>query len=285
MLPHWPAALDGLRVAHLSDIHVGGGMDRERLARVVALTNAAKPDLVVHTGDFLTHRSGEFDAPLYEALARDRGAVRTVGLSRQSRLRRSGAPVAQAGGGRRDRAAQSRRHAAHRRSALGDRRSRLRVRPLGAGGYEALFAPWPQRGAPRLLLNHDPRGFFSLPDACADLVLSGHTHGGHIGMQLSAGARAHASSVWLAFPTKACSNGATCACSSPAASAFTATRCASAFRPRSRSSPCAHHARPTVRDRSAAPCLAGIALPQSRNRPRTARIALIRITHYDRLAF
>jgi predicted MPP superfamily phosphohydrolase len=55
---------------HLSDIHVGGGMTRERLLRVAELTNRAKPDLVAHTGDFLTHRSGEFDTPLYEALAR-----------------------------------------------------------------------------------------------------------------------------------------------------------------------------------------------------------------------
>src|SRR5262245_39872268 len=68
-LPNWPRELDGLRVAHLSDIHVGGGMDRDRLRRVVELTNATRPHLVAHTGDFLTHRSGDFDAPLYEALA------------------------------------------------------------------------------------------------------------------------------------------------------------------------------------------------------------------------
>src|SRR5690606_4992756 len=67
-LPHWPRALDGLRIAHLSDIHVGGAMDRARLREVAALTAAARPDLIVHTGDFLTHRRGDFDAPLYEAL-------------------------------------------------------------------------------------------------------------------------------------------------------------------------------------------------------------------------
>ena len=39
---------------------------------MAALTNDAKPDLVMHTGDFLTHRTGDFDAPLYEALARIR---------------------------------------------------------------------------------------------------------------------------------------------------------------------------------------------------------------------
>ncbi|MDX2165574.1 MAG: metallophosphoesterase, partial [Deltaproteobacteria bacterium] len=68
-IPGLPPELDGLRVAHLSDIHVGGAMDRDRLLRVAALTNAARPDLVLHTGDFLTHRAGDFDAPLYDALA------------------------------------------------------------------------------------------------------------------------------------------------------------------------------------------------------------------------
>jgi len=186
VLPHWPAALDGLRIAHLSDIHVGGGMDRERLARVVELTNAAKPEVVVHTGDFLTHRSGEFDAPLYEALA---GIAAPYGqwaclgnhdfddperLSRK--LAEAGVTVLR-----------------NRVVTLHIDAQRLEIAGLdfgfgrSAGGYEALFAPWPQRAAPRLLLNHDPRGFFSLPDACADLVLSGHTHGGHIGVQLSPG--------------------------------------------------------------------------------------------------
>src|SRR5690606_25112807 len=56
-LPHWPRALDGFRIAHLSDIHVGGGMDRERLLHMAELTNGCAADLVVHTGDFLTHRS------------------------------------------------------------------------------------------------------------------------------------------------------------------------------------------------------------------------------------
>jgi predicted MPP superfamily phosphohydrolase len=45
-------------------------MNLKRLLRMAMLTNNAKPDLVLHTGDFLTHRTGEFDAPLYEALAR-----------------------------------------------------------------------------------------------------------------------------------------------------------------------------------------------------------------------
>jgi hypothetical protein len=34
VLPDWPRALDGLRVVHLSDIHVGGAMNRRRLLTV-----------------------------------------------------------------------------------------------------------------------------------------------------------------------------------------------------------------------------------------------------------
>jgi hypothetical protein len=42
-VPNWPRALDGLRVAHLSDIHVGGAMDGARLREVAALVAAERP--------------------------------------------------------------------------------------------------------------------------------------------------------------------------------------------------------------------------------------------------
>jgi predicted MPP superfamily phosphohydrolase len=34
----------------------------------------------------------------------------------------------------------------------------------------------------RIVLLHDPGAFRHLPDGAADLVLSGHTHGGHVGL-------------------------------------------------------------------------------------------------------
>ena len=34
----------------------------------------------------------------------------------------------------------------------------------------------------RILLLHDPAAFHHLPDGAADLVLSGHTHGGQVGL-------------------------------------------------------------------------------------------------------
>ncbi|HZI75454.1 MAG TPA: metallophosphoesterase, partial [Gemmatimonadales bacterium] len=188
-LPHWPPALDGLRVAHLSDIHVGGAMHRERLFQIARLTNNTKPDLVVHTGDFLTHRSGEFDAPLYEALAQVRapyGQWACLGNHDFDAPERLVHRLAQAGV-----------------TVLRDTVVTVSVQgqPLEIAGLEYVFGDrdprawytqlmrgWPARTAtPRILLNHDPRTFFLLPEKCAQLVLSGHTHGGQVGIQWGKG--------------------------------------------------------------------------------------------------
>ena len=185
VLPHWPPELDGLRVAHLSDIHVGGYMNRRRLLHMAALTNSAKADVVLHTGDFLTHRTGDFDTPLYEALAQIQtpygqwaclgnhdfdNPTRLVSLLQQAgvtTLRNEQVNLAIDG---------------HRLEVVGlDYFLGISRRPTER---YAKILPARQPRTPRILLNHDPRGFGLLPDNCADLVLSGHTHGGHVGIQL-----------------------------------------------------------------------------------------------------
>jgi predicted MPP superfamily phosphohydrolase len=185
-VPGWPRALDGLRVVHLSDIHVGAGMTRERLLRVAELTNGCRPDLVAHTGDFLTHRAGDFDAPLYEALARVRapfGQWACLGNHDYDDPQRLVRRLGDAGV-----------------VVLRDRLTRVEVagHPLEIGGADFVSGRTPRQatyarlidawgaggGAPRLLLNHDPSAFGALPAGAANLVLSGHTHGGHIGIQL-----------------------------------------------------------------------------------------------------
>ncbi|MGL6277968.1 MAG: metallophosphoesterase [Gaiella sp.] len=60
-VPGLPAALDGLRVTHLSDFHLGAPLSRgngasERAARWVA---GRAPDLVCITGDLVSHPRGE----------------------------------------------------------------------------------------------------------------------------------------------------------------------------------------------------------------------------------
>jgi len=56
-LPRLAREFSGLRVAQLSDIHMGGWMNLERLQRVADLVMAEKPDVLVITGDFLKGRS------------------------------------------------------------------------------------------------------------------------------------------------------------------------------------------------------------------------------------
>ncbi|MDX6376290.1 MAG: uncharacterized protein QOE98_593 [Gaiellaceae bacterium] len=61
-------AFDGLRVGHLSDLHVGApGLNARALARGVELIRRADPDLVVISGDLRARRSG--DAALRRSLA------------------------------------------------------------------------------------------------------------------------------------------------------------------------------------------------------------------------
>ena len=48
-----PQQLDGFSLVQLSDLHVGPLLKRDWLCSVIEKTNAAKPDLIVITGDFL----------------------------------------------------------------------------------------------------------------------------------------------------------------------------------------------------------------------------------------
>ena len=53
-VPDVPARLKGLNIAVISDLHAGSPfIDEEKIDRVVSLTNAAKPDLILLTGDYV----------------------------------------------------------------------------------------------------------------------------------------------------------------------------------------------------------------------------------------
>lgn len=64
-LPRLDPAFDGYRIAQFSDIHMGTWMTQSRLESIVTLIHDQKPDLIVFTGDFVTH--GRID-PLADAL-------------------------------------------------------------------------------------------------------------------------------------------------------------------------------------------------------------------------
>lgn len=65
-LPSWPAELQGMRIAAISDLHAGAPyISQEKLRHLVELTNAQQPDLILLAGDFVIQRvlGGQFMEP------------------------------------------------------------------------------------------------------------------------------------------------------------------------------------------------------------------------------
>ena len=67
-LPRLARSFSGLRLAHISDIHMGGWMDAARFKQVSDLVLAQHPDLLLITGDFLI---GHDDANISHPAVRD----------------------------------------------------------------------------------------------------------------------------------------------------------------------------------------------------------------------
>lgn len=63
-----PRKLDGLRVIHLSDIHHSPFTGLDHIRRAVRLANRLQPDIVMLTGDYVSHER-RFIAPVAEVLA------------------------------------------------------------------------------------------------------------------------------------------------------------------------------------------------------------------------
>ncbi|MEM6799431.1 MAG: metallophosphoesterase [Planctomycetota bacterium] len=53
LIPGLPAALDGLRIAHLTDLHMSGRVAIDYFREIIDATNAEQPDLVALTGDLV----------------------------------------------------------------------------------------------------------------------------------------------------------------------------------------------------------------------------------------
>ena len=183
-LPRWPAALGGLRVAVLSDLHAGAPhLGARKRAEIVARTNAAHPDLVVLLGDYVvgTEAGARFVEP--EVFARELGGLRAplgvVAVLGNHDWWYDGPRV------RRALEAAGLRVLENDAIALEvkGRGARLWVAGLGdlwsrsADPAAALRAV--PAGEPVLLLTHNPDVFPGVPGRVT-LTLAGHTHGGQV---------------------------------------------------------------------------------------------------------
>lgn len=185
-LPHWPARLDGLRVAVVADLHAGGPSVRERrLEEIVDAVAAAAPDLVALLGDYVDTTvlgGGRLDAGAVAArLARLRAPVGMVGVLGNHDWGHEGHAMGVA-----------LRHAGVR--VLENEAARLEARggALWVAGVADLRRRDPRVGTaladvpdgePALMLSHDPDVFPYVPARVA-LTLAGHLHGGQIDLPL-----------------------------------------------------------------------------------------------------
>lgn len=168
-----PPALEGLRVALLTDIHHSRMVPADDVARAVDIAMAQRPDLVILGGDYVTFGDRAFVGPVAELLAPLRaphGVFAILGNHDDDR----DLP-----------AALTARHI----QVLKDARTRLEIR--GESIELAGVRFWTRRpedvarvlrraSDTVLLLAHDPRRLNEAAALNVPAVLSGHTHGGQV---------------------------------------------------------------------------------------------------------
>jgi len=184
-IPGLPDGLDGLRIAHLSDFHLGNpSRGRGATERAVAWVAERRPDLVCVTGDLVSHPRGvpllvrllgSLERPYVVlgnhdvAVSRDpfSRAAELEGLAEVSVLLRDDAAVAE------------------RRGA------RLQLVGADAISYQRGDArPWELADPDaklRILLCHFPGIGRMLPAGSFELVLAGHLHAGQIALPYPGG--------------------------------------------------------------------------------------------------
>lgn len=174
--PDLPPDLDGLRIAQVSDLHVGRNIRARYVEKVAALTKSLDPDIIALTGDMV-------DGPV-ERLAGDVAPLKALADAGHGFFilgNHDGYSGAQAW--------TTHFHALgfhvllNEHTVLQYGRARIAV----AGVIDPTLRPGPQpdialagapEGAFRLLLAHNPKSAPAAARAGFDLQLSGHTHGG-----------------------------------------------------------------------------------------------------------
>ena len=175
MLPvaNLPAALSGLRIGFLTDIHHSRMVPADDVAQAVQLTLAQNPDLIVLGGDYVTYGDRAFVEPVAELLAplhAPHGVFAILGNHDDDR----DMPAALKG-----------RHI----EVLKDARTQIHLRGerLELAGVrfwtrkiEDIARVLRKASSPVLLLAHDPRRLTEAATLEVPAVLSGHTHGGQV---------------------------------------------------------------------------------------------------------
>lgn len=179
-----PSAFDGFRIVQISDIHIGGWMDRNRLEHIVELVLEQKPDLVVATGDYVIGHAWSFELDkaandFVEVMAPLTQAYKVIGVmgnhDHWTDAARSRDMLARAG-------VLELKNDFHVLEKNGDALYVAGVDDIyvGADRLDELLVKLPT-GVPTILLAHEP-DFADETSVTGKflLQLSGHSHGGQV---------------------------------------------------------------------------------------------------------
>jgi predicted MPP superfamily phosphohydrolase len=181
-VPNLPDGLDGLRLLHLSDIHLSAFLSEKDLARVIDSANELRPHLALVTGDLITSAGDPLQTCLRQIarLRADAGIMGCMGNHEdyaraedlaEREAARLGIPFLR---GR----AQALRFGGAVLNVAGVDYQRSGQEYLA--GAERLVLP----GAYNMLLSHNPDVFPVAVEKGYDLTLAGHTHGGQVTVEI-----------------------------------------------------------------------------------------------------
>ena len=183
-----PPALDGLRIAQLSDIHIGSYMPVAQVRRAVDMANELGCDLTVVTGDFLTGRTDPLEDCIAE-LSHLRAPLGVWGCNGNheiyARAEQKSAELFQKFGMkllRQERAELRWKGSAFNLLGVDHQRQRdpdgNRL-PMLAGVGSLV-----RRDVPNILLSHNPNSFPRAAELGIEVSLAGHTHGGQVRVEI-----------------------------------------------------------------------------------------------------
>jgi predicted MPP superfamily phosphohydrolase len=183
-----PAALDGMTIAQLSDIHMSGYMPRSQVRRAVDMANELGADLAVVTGDFITG-TGDPIAECIEEIRRLRAPLGIYGCNGNHEVYADAEDLAQELFAR-----QGMKLLRHQSEVISFRGAKLNL--IGVD-YQRERAPGGRRVATlvgleslvrkdvtNILLSHNPNTFNRAAELGVELSLAGHTHGGQIQVEI-----------------------------------------------------------------------------------------------------
>jgi len=184
-----PAGLDGLRIAQLSDIHIGEYMPKHEIARAVEMANDLKADIAVVTGDFVSDRNDPLEDCINE-LAKLKAPLGVWGCNGNHEIYAGAEDAAQAlfhcNGMRLLRQENVEiEHNGDKFNLIGvdyQRDHMTSGAPTGPMLSDASHLV--RRDVPNILLSHNPNSFRRAAELGIELSLAGHTHGGQVQFEI-----------------------------------------------------------------------------------------------------